>query len=97
MATITIENLQARASENLVTRQRIAYACNFIKDEAEKAANWASRPRPEAGHADLLVEAIVPQNRTMQRRTHFRFIYRISGKIVREAEAHIYLRGCQGG
>jgi hypothetical protein len=41
------------------------------------------------------VEAIVPQNRMVSRRQHFRFRYVAHGKQVSEATARALVEGCQ--
>ena len=84
--TLRLADLEADA----IRFMRDRAATNAITDHAARiAAMLAVTPRVST--AGVTVEAIIPDRRTVYRRTHFRMIYRLNGKVVTKAAAAVAL------
>jgi hypothetical protein len=92
---MTLSDLQAAAIELYQARATIIYETIGNLPERGRRLVALIQQFQLAECNGVRVEAIVPQNRMLSRRQHFRFRYVADGKQVSEATARALVEGCQ--
>ena len=90
----TLSDLQSSAIEFYQARATIISATiDNLPERGRRLVALAQQFEPRSERNGVRVEVIVPQNRMVYRRPHFRFRYTVAGKQVNEASARTRVEG----
>jgi hypothetical protein len=90
----TLSDLQDSAIEFYQARATIINATiGNLPERGRRLAELVQQFEPRSERNGVRVEVIVPQNRIVYRRPHFRFRYTVAGRQVNEASARTRVEG----